>query len=321
MDDALLAGHGFDFDPTHGYGLAHLLAVRGPETPADFERFWRAKYARALAVKPRMRLRDTGEDRDGWRVWELVHTSTGRTEIRGWMLTPMGGVVRRAVVIGHGYGGREEPEFHWEFPEAALVFPCARGLGRSKHPKISGDAAWHVLHNIQDRDKYVIGGCVEDLWVAVSAVERVFPQVAGHVGYVGGSFGGGLGAMACAWDERIVRAHLGVPTFGNQPLRATLGSVGSAASVQRFLKECPGAAATLAYHDAAVAARFVRQPVHCACARFDPAVAPAGQFSVYNELGGPKKLFVLAAGHFSYPGQREEDRRLLREIHEFFRDT
>ncbi len=320
MDDAKFGGHEFGFDPTHGYDLEALLLVRGPETPADFEMFWRERYGRALVVKPRVRLRDTGEDREGWRVWELAYTSTKRTEIRGWMLTPVDGVVRRAFVIGHGYGARSAPDFHLEFPEAALVFPCARGLGRSRHARISGDAAWHVLHNIQDREKYVIGGCVEDLWLAVTALLRVYPQVAGHVGYLGGSFGGGIGALACAWDERIAKAHFGVPTFGNQPLRAKLGSVGSAASVQQFLREHPEGLATLAYFDAAVAARFVRMPVHCGCAVFDPAVAPAGQFCVYNELAGPKELFVLSAGHFSHAKQAEEERQLLREIHEFFRD-
>jgi cephalosporin-C deacetylase len=193
-------------------------------------------------------------------------------------------------------------------------------MGLSRDAQIPGEAAGHVLHEIQDREKYVIGGCVEDLWVAVTALLRVCPQVAGHVGYLGGSFGGGIGAMACAWDNRIARAHLGVPSFGNQPLRAKLGSVGSAASVQGFLRKHPEAAATLAYHDAAVAARFVRIPVHCGCALFDPAVAPAGQFSVTNELAGPKELFVLSAGHFFHAGQAEEERRSLRDVHDFFRD-
>ncbi len=320
MEDAKIPQHDFGFDPTHGYDLEALLRVRAPETPTGFEAFWRAKYERALAVRPKPRLRDTGETRDGWQVWELSHTSTGRTEIRGWVLLPASGIVRRGFVIGHGYGGRDAPEFNLPLGDSALFFPCARGLGRSRHAKISADAAWHVLHNIQDREKYVIGGCVEDVWVAVTALLRVCPRVAGRIGYVGGSFGGGIGALALAWDDRIARAHLGVPTFGNQPLRAKLGSVGSAASVQAFLERHPEAMGTLAYHDAAVAARFVRQPVHCACALFDPAVAPAGQFAVHNELPGEKSLFVKRTGHFPHPEQGEEERRLLREIHEFFRD-
>ncbi len=321
MDAAALKGHGFQFDPSHGYSLEGLLAVEAPKTPDGFAEFWRERYARALAVQPKVRLKDTGESRDGWQVWEISYTSTKRTEIRGWLLLPVSGVVRRGFVVGHGYGGREWPDFHLPMKDAALMFPCSRGLGKSRHARISADPAWHVLHNIQDRERYVIGGCVDDVWVAVTALLRICPEVAGHVGYLGTSFGGGIGALACPWDERIARSHLCVPTFGHQPLRAKLGSVGSAASVQAFLKRHPGVlTSTLAYYDAAVAARFTRQPVHCACALFDPAVAPAGQFSIYNSLAAEKELLVLRAGHFPYPEEKAEGQELLRQIDEFFRD-
>ncbi|MGC1478874.1 MAG: acetylxylan esterase [Chthoniobacterales bacterium] len=320
MDDASISEHDFRFDPSHGYDLAALLKVEAPSAPDDFEEFWRDRYARAVEVKPRVRLKDTGEDRDGWRVWEVVYSSTKRTEIRGWALIPLKEAPRRGFVVGHGYGGRDWPDFHLPMKDAAYLFPCSRGLGKSRHPRVSGDAAWHVLHNIHDRDRYVIGGCVDDVWIGVSALERISPGVVGHVGYLGISFGGGIGAMAVPWDDRIKRAHYCVPTFGNQPLRAKLGSVGSAASVQAFLKRHPEAMSTLGYYDAAISAKFTKQPVHCACALFDPAVAPAGQFAVHNSLAGVRELFVLKAGHFEYPEQSEENERLLREIDDFFRD-
>ena len=65
------------------------------------------------------------------------------------------------------------------------------------------------------------GGCVEDVWCAVSATLNLFPECEGHVGLLGISFGGGIGAMALACDTRIQRAHFNVPSFGNQPLRMT----------------------------------------------------------------------------------------------------
>ena len=71
-------------------------------------------------------------------------------------------------------------------------------------------------------------------------------------------------------------------------------------------------------NDAATAARYMKQPVHCACALFDPTVPPAGQFAVYNALGGPKQLFVLTAGHHPYREEREESLRMLQGIHDFF---
>ena len=47
-------------------------------------------------------------------------------------------------------------------------------------------------------------------------------------------------------------------------------------------------------------------------------VAPPGQFAIYNAVPGEKALFTLQAGHFEYPGQVEEERRLLQEVHQFF---
>lgn len=312
--------HGYPFDPAHGYTIEDLLRVEAPEPPPGFEDFWRARYERTLKILPKPKLRDTGANRGCWRVFDLSHSSTNRVRVKGWILLPVTGVIRRGFVVGHGYSGRTEPDIHLPFPDAALVFPCFRGLGLTRHSTISSDSQWHVLHDIQDPVRYVLGGCVEDLWAGVSALLRICPEVEHHVGYLGTSFGGGIGAMALPWDERIRRAHFNVPTFGHQPLRLELASTGSAASVQQFAKKHPRVLETLRYYDAAVAARFVRQPVHCACAKFDPSVAPAGQFAVYNALGGEKRLFTLTAGHHAHPGQVEEERKLLQEIDNFFRD-
>jgi cephalosporin-C deacetylase len=315
-----LAPARYGFDPTHGYSAEDLLRVRAPEPPADFECFWRARHERAMRIAPRPKLRDTGLDLAAWRVFEISYSSTDRVRVKGWLLLPRDAAPRRGFVVGHGYTGRDAPDAHLPFTDAALLFFCARGLGKTHHGTISSDPMWHVLHDIHDRNRYVIGGCVEDLWQGVSALLRMCPEVAGHVGYLGVSFSGGVGALALPWDDRIQRAHLNVPTFGNQPLRLELGSHGSAVSVQRFVRRHPKARETLAYFDAATAARFIRQPVHCACARFDPAVAPAGQFSIYNALAGPKKLFSLTAGHHAYADQAQEERELLREIDNYFRD-
>lgn len=162
------------------------------------------------------------------------------------------------------------------------------------------------------------GGCVDDLWLAVSAMLLLFPATCGHIGYAGMSFGGGIGAMALPWEPRIQRAHLNVPSFGNHPVRLQLPTVGSGAAVQGYQQQHGNVLATLQYYDAASAARFIRQPVHVAAALFDPAVAPPGQFAIYNALSEPKYLFVLEAGHFSYPHQAKQEQALLKELEVFF---
>lgn len=313
-------GHTYPFDPAHGYSLDDLVQLTPPEPPGDFADFWRAKHASALSVVPKPKLRDTGIDWRNWRVFHLSYSSTDRVRVKGWLLLPASGVIKRGFVIGHGYTGRTEPDIHLPFDDAAMLFPCFRGIGLTRHGTISSDPQWHVLHDIHDRSKYVLGGCADDLWCGVTALLRVCPEAAGHVGYLGISFSAGIGALALPWDDRIRRGHLNAPTFGHQSLRLKLGSVGSAASVQRFARMHPGIMHTLPYFDAASAARFIRQPMHFACAKFDPAVAPAGQFAVFNAVPGEKSLFTLTAGHHPYANQPHEERELLREIDNFFRD-
>ena len=52
------------------------------------------------------------------------------------------GVGMRAAgfVILHGYCGRAEPDFDLPFPDAVMLFPCARRLGvRSLMPGVPSD--------------------------------------------------------------------------------------------------------------------------------------------------------------------------------------
>src|SRR5690606_440225 len=97
----------------------------------------------------------------------------------------------------------------------------------SDGPDLPDEGAAHVLAGIDDRETYVHGGCVADVWCAVSALVELVPGVPLPVGYLGGSFGGGIGALAAPWDERIGAVALTVPSFGHHPLRLTLPCTGS----------------------------------------------------------------------------------------------
>lgn len=311
--------HGYGFDPTYGYSREALLQVQGPDEVAGFADYWRRRHQTAMQVDPQPRVSFRGYRQAGWLVCKLRYESVGGVRIRGWALVPDGRPVRRGFVVLHGYGGRDAPDFHLPFDDAVLLFPCLRGISRSPLVNVPWEPEKHVLYGIEGRDQYIIGGCVEDTWLGVSALLRLFPQVQGRVGLLGISFGGGVGTLALPWDARIGRAHFNVPTFGNQPLRMRLPTVGSGEAIRRLEQARPGLAApTLAWYDAAVAARHVRVPVHCACALFDPAVAPPGQFSVYNGLQGERRLFVLTCGHHEYPGQSQQEAQLLQELHAFF---
>ncbi len=314
--------HGYDFDPGYNMDLAQLLTIDAPLPPADFADFWQQRHAAALALSPCPRLTPMEGPYPHHALYDLRYTSTGATEIGGWLLVPTHGRVRRGVVFGHGYGGCDLPQAQDLLPveDAVLLFPCFRGIGRSPLPGVSADPNQHVLHHIEDRQRYIIGGCAEDLWLAVSALLALFPWVAGQVAYSGISFGGGIGALAVPWDARIGRLHLHVPTFGHQALRLTLPCVGSGEAVRNFQRESGFQVMnTLAYFDAASAARYLRIPVLVAAALFDPAVPPPGQFAIFNAIAGPlRRLFVLPCGHFDEAGQTLRLQQMQREVARLF---
>lgn len=314
--------HGYGFDPAYGMNLAQLLEIAPPQPPQDFAAFWQGRYAAALTIDPRPRIQPAGSTLGQHVVHDLWYCSTGGVEIGGWLLLPRNGRVRRGLVIGHGYGGRDAPDTPLQVEDAAMLYPCFRGLGRSAQPGVSQEPNRHVLHDIQDRQRYLIGGCVEDLWLAVSTLLALFPEASGRIAYAGSSFGGGIGALAAPWDARIARLHLHLPTFGHQALRLTLPCIGSGEAVRDFQHRHGNTMETLAYYDSASAARYLRIPTLVAAALFDPAVPPAGQFAIYNAIAAPlRRLFVLEAGHFDYPGQQARLEELNRAVADFFMEA
>lgn len=310
--------HNFHFDPTYGFTLETLLQIEPPEAPPDFADFWQGRYARALQISPSPVLARQADWHPEFEVHDVTYRSTDDVAIGGWLLIPKHTAVRRGIVVGHGYGGREGPDLDLPVAESAFLFPCFRGISRSRLAYVSDNPAFHVLHDIDKSDRYILGGCVDDLWLAVSALTELFPQVNGQVGYMGISFGGGIGALALPWDPRILIAHLNVPTFGHQSLRLALPTLGSAEAVRGYDRRHGNALETLRYYDAASAAGHSRVPVHVSPALFDPVVAPPGQFAIYNALPEPKELFVLDAGHFDYPNRAAQEHELRLSLKAFF---
>ncbi|MEV5611970.1 acetylxylan esterase [Streptomyces sp. NPDC052225] len=320
--------HDFPFDPTYGYTLDTLLAVPGPGgAPDDFDAFWRGRYEAARAVETRPELGPLVEERDGVRIFEVSYASVGGVRLGGWLALPVEGRAEHGFVIGHGYGGRDQagPDVPLPLPRSAAILPCVRGMvERGLVDGVPSVSAEHVLHGIESRETYVIGECVADLWCAASALLELVPELGESVasgeglGYLGESFGGGLGALALPWDERFAAGELTVPTFGNHPLRLTLDCIGSGAAVRAYRETHPEVVDVLRYFDAATAATRITKPVLVAAALFDPSVPPPGQFAVHNSLAGGGELTVLEAGHFDFPGKDAALAELAAAKGEFF---
>ncbi len=312
--------HPFHFNPSYGYDLHALLAIEPPPVPNDFARFWQSRYLKTLALRTDFILGECGSHA-GLKTFDIQYQSTDDFTIGGWLLEPETEEVEQCIIVGHGYGGRSQPDYHFNIPHTAYLFPCFRGISRSRSDKVSDQPHLHVLHHIEDPDRYILGGCAEDLWLAITLMQELYPHAAQRIGYMGISFGGGIGALALPWDTRVRRVHLNVPTFGCHPLRLTLPSLGSAAAVSQFVKAVGHIPDTLIYYDAAIAAGFGFQPLHVAAALFDPMVAPPGQFAIHNAWAGPKQLFVLDAGHFEYPEQQRQNQQLLGQLQAFFAES
>ncbi|WP_430647452.1 acetylxylan esterase [Agromyces sp. GXS1127] len=311
-------------DGTYGCDEAALRAVPPVPPPPGFAATWRRWNESARAVPAAPDLVPLGRI-GAHEVSSLTFTASDGLRLRGWLAVPTSGAARVGIVHSHGYGGREAPDFARVPADAAVVFPVARGLGAVNAgvgaPESKDE---HVLHGIGSVDEYVLGRCASDLWSAANALDEVVGPLPHYV--VGESFGGGIGALALPWDDRIVGATLIVPSFGQYDVRLDLQCEGSGEAVRRHVLAHPEAREVLRWFDASTAAAFARVPVRVEAALWDTFVPPPGQFAVANAVaaagdaapssaaasvgdaagtGAELELAVLPAGHAEYPGLAE----------------
>ncbi|MBA2481657.1 MAG: acetylxylan esterase [Planctomycetes bacterium] len=304
--------HGFDFDPACGCSEAELLAIAPPSAPPGFDAFWMDAFAIWARLEKKLTYVPLPSPSSRHALVRVDADAWEGIRIGAWLVAPVSGKVVRGVVVGHGYGGRSGPDLREPEPGTAIIYPCAPGFDLSARVDLPSVSDQHVLHGIATRDSYLIRACVASMWSAASVLMDRYPGIT-HLSYEGGSFGGGLGALALPWDARFHSAALIVPTFGHHPWRLRCPSIGSGEAVRRYHRDHPQVMEVLAFYDAATAAARIRIPTLVAPARFDPAVAPPGQFAVANALVH-RKLLVLSAGHFAYPAQAQEEASLRAAI-------
>lgn len=301
--------HTFPFDPTYGYDQAALLRVAPSAEVADFALFWRATFEQTMATALNLAQQPLASPDARYHLYRVDFDTLDGHRIGSWLIVPAEGEVRCGAVVGHGYGGRTAPELSLPLANAVAIFPCAPGFNLSARPDLPDNAQDHVVHGIASRETYILRPSTAMIWSAATVLLALYPQISGHLAYLGGSFGGGLGALALPWDTRFVRAHLGVPTFGHHPIRLQCPCVGSGEAVRRYHAAHPEVTEVLTYYDAAVAAAHIDIPVLVSPARFDPAVPPPGQYAVANALPDHER-FDRAAGHFDHPGLETEQQAL-----------
>lgn len=279
--------------------------------PPDFDDFWRTARMEADAVEVGARRVRVVRHDDQWLVTEVSFATTDGLRLGGWLREPVGVEATRGIVRLHGYGGlvsEQEADPPLGVDGAVEFHPVLRGLGPLSELPGMDPGLHHVLHGIGRRETYVHRGCVQDVWCALRAVVELVPAAGGRIDLTGGSFGGGIGALALPWAGKVTRACLVVPSFGNHPERLLTPCEGSGEAVRLAVQHDRRILEVLPYVDAATAAARVRIPVLVAAAAVDPAVPPVGQFAIYQALAGERMLLVHTAGHQDYPGLERETR-------------
>jgi cephalosporin-C deacetylase len=318
--------HSYPFDPTCGYDLAQLLNVQAPPEPKGFAAFWQQTFEQTCRTPLALLREPMPAVRPGFRVTLLRYTGFGGFRLGAWLVEPTAATQStsstsskplRYIVNGHGYYNRPFDDIHYD-SDAITLFMAFRGLGLSRGGCVSDQTMLHVLSGIDSRDTYIHRGCCCDVWTAAGVMLHLFPQARNRLEYHGQSFGGGIGMMALPWDARYVFADIDIPSFGNHPLRVTLPSVGSGEAVRRKYQRHPEILDVLAFYDAAVHARRLNIPTHIACAGFDPAVVPPGQFCIHNTMTCPKQLFIRTAAHFAFENAAAEESARAESARIFF---
>ncbi|MEV4775382.1 acetylxylan esterase [Microbacterium sp. LWH12-1.2] len=301
------------------YSLSALLTPAArPEEPADFDEFWQKTFDEFGTGPVAWQLERELEPTTTHRRSEIrFHSSAGEQAVAYLMVPHVASTIRRGLVVGHGYGGRTAPDPDRVPRDTAAIFPCAPGTHAGTTSRFPAVPDEHVLSGIAHRDTYSHRFAAADIWRAATVLLDAAPGAADILDFSGGSFGGGIGAMALPWDTRFRRATLDVPSFGDHTIRLSRHCTGSGEAVRLHVRAHPEVRPVLDYFDAAIAARRLRIPVLVGAAVLDPAVDPRGQFAVYHALGGPKRLSVRANGHLDGPIGELSDRLLLQDSTDF----
>ncbi|MFK3678550.1 acetylxylan esterase [Microbacterium sp. NPDC090218] len=297
------------------YSLSALLTPPAPpEEPADFDDFWQATFHEFGVGPVAWEFAQDVPPTETHRIAEIRFHSSAEEQAAAYAMVPHDiGDVRRGLVVGHGYGGRTGPDLDRVPADTAAIFPVAPGTHLVASSRFPRDPDEHVLAGIGHRDTYSHRFSAADIWRAATVLLDMVPHVTGALDFSGGSFGGGIGAMALPWDDRFRRAALDVPSFGDHDVRLSRRCTGSGEAVRQHLREHPAVRPVLDYFDAAIAARRLRLPVHVSAAVLDPSVDPRGQFAVYHALSGPRRLGVRANGHLAGPLGEQSDRLALQD--------
>ena len=297
----------------NSYTEKQLLAIRGEEPVQGFEEFWRKQYERAVNCKL-----DYTVEGEVWspysniKIYRVSFISCDGFKIGMWVSRPeksCGGHINI-----HGYTNEIRPHAPQDLSLSTAV-PCVPGLGISMCKEVPWQLQYHAAYGFEDPEKYVIISGVRNIWMSISILIDMFPDVKDNITCSGGSLGGAMGALSVPWDARIKAAELSVPTLGGRIMMEYLGKPTDPSYVRAMkAQESESNMRTFDLCNAASAARYIRVPVLVTPAICDNNVPPPGQFAVANSI--PEECRILRIREVGHAAPSPKDVEMEKELQE-----
>lgn len=298
---------------TISYTKEELLKIKGDKPVDGFQDFWKAQYASARAWNGKYHVEDElWSPVPGCRIYKVRFTSIDGFSIGMWISRPVESI--GGSLVAHGYGNVSMPPVT-AHTDRTIVHPCVRGLGLSQCKEIPWRLDAHAGYGFDEPNRYVLVGGVRDLWIALTIMIDMFPDTADNVVCRGGSLGGGMGALAIPWDERIHYGDLNVPTLGGRIVLdypVAPHTPGNTRKEKALASEAGMRIIDLC--NASAAAQFIRVPTLITPALSDHSVPPPGQFAVANSI--PEEYRILRIREVGHASPTEADTALEEELAE-----
>ena len=298
---------------TSGFPKEQLLQIEGDAPVPGFREFWQAQYAAARVWKCSYTVEGElwSPDPD-CRIFRIRFTSIDGFSIGMWLARPRESTGGK--LLAHGYGNPQIPPVA-SSPGRTVVMPCVPGLALSQCKEIPWKSGDHARFGADSPEHYVITDGVRNLWIALTILIDMFPDTADNILCSGGSLGGGMGALAIPWDERIHYGNLNVPTLGGRIMLDYPGNPDTPGeSRRRMALAGPEGMRIIDLCNASAAARFIRVPTVVTPALRDAVVPPPGQFAVANSI--PEPYRILRIREVGHAPATEADQVMLKELDE-----
>ena len=298
---------------TVSYTKEELLKIKGDPPIEGFREFWMKQYDAARAWNGSYHIEDElWSPEPACRIYRIRFTSTDGFSIGIWISRPAESIGGHLMI--HGYGHVPTPPVTAP-RDRTIVHPCLRGLGLSQCRKIPWESGEHAAYGFDDPENYVITGGVRDLWISLSILIDMFPDTAENILCSGISLGGGMGALAIPWDDRIHYGELDIPSLGGRIALDIPAIPGTARHTRNSLATASGKGMRIIdLCNASSAAGAIRVPTLITPALMDETVPPPEQFAVANSI--PEKYRIMRIKDVGHADPTERDMALEKELAE-----